>query len=248
MGAAIHPRRLSRCRQGLVDATLPQDADTLASPFVGQQGHPSARLRIAVPNDQVGMGIGRIPSGLVDGSEPRGACPGEAFGEDLHQAFPADRGQLTRQGQDQLVDHPPVLPVAPLLSVQPSPRRLSFRRHPRSQKNGGSTGAGDVADVRSRRPGRMGAPPHAAQVQAVDRHPAAPGSRGGHRGLERPRPEFLPGKNIACYSALLPALSVALHSLRERRRKPMYKRAVIASLRTRMTGWIFPKGHPRKPR
>jgi hypothetical protein len=59
-------------------------------------------------------------------------------------------------GGGDLVDHAGILAVLPLLPVQPSAGGVALARHPSGQQVGAGLGAGDVAQMRARRPGRVG--------------------------------------------------------------------------------------------
>jgi hypothetical protein len=130
MAAPVDPRRrpgLCECR---VDGPLPQIPDALASSLLGQQRHPLSGLGIAVPDDQVRMRVEGVPPGLVQRRQPRRPASRQSLGEAPHELGPPPPVEFARQGQHDLVDHPRVLAVVPLLPVQPSPRRLALERHP----------------------------------------------------------------------------------------------------------------------
>lgn len=169
MAAAVDPNGLCGLRKRRVGRLLPQQPHPVARPLLGQHRHPPAGPRIAVTHDQVHMRVGGILPGLVDGGEPRRPPRRQPLGEAAHELAPLPPVELERQGDGQLVDDAGVLAVGPLLRVQPRPCRTAFDRHPGAAQISFGIGPGDVADVRPRRPRRVGAPADRAHVQAVDR-------------------------------------------------------------------------------
>jgi len=114
--------------------------------------------------------IVRVPSALVDRRKPSRLPLRHPLGKRRDQPAPLQGVQLARQGHGQLVDHAGVLTVPPFLPIQPPPRGVALGRHPSGQQVGAGLGAGDIAKMRARRPGRMGGLADTAQMQAVNRH------------------------------------------------------------------------------
>lgn len=174
MAAPVDPRPLPGLLQGGVDGFLPQRPEALAGPFLRQHRHPLPGFGIAVPDDQVRMRVGRVLPRLVQRRQPRGALERGFLTKDPDQIPALPVAELARQGDDELVDHAGVLPVAPLLRVQPPAGRLALDRHAGADHLGLRIGPGDVADVRPRRPGGVRAPADAAHVEAENRDAVPP--------------------------------------------------------------------------
>jgi len=140
------------------------------------------------------------------------------------------RVQLARQGGGDLVDHAGILAVLPFLPVQPSAGGVALVRHPSGQQVGAGFRAGDVAEVRARRPGRVGGLADAAQVQAVNRHASSlparsrqtqdeqavvhrkPALAGGCNGGRAPLPRgVFVYKNTSCYPLPTPGFPARAH-------------------------------------
>lgn len=170
MGTPVDPLRPSCGFQRSITGLFPELPHPVNRALVGQLRHPLAGFRIAVADDQVRMRIVQIRSGLVKSGEPRSAALGKRFRESLHQFLPRELVQFTRQGQHDPVDDAGVLAVGFFLRVQPCPRRVSILRHASGHDDRLGRLAGDVAEMRPCRSGRMGRSANAADVQAVDRY------------------------------------------------------------------------------
>jgi len=178
----------------------------------------------------MGVRIVRIPSALVDRREPCRPPLRHPLGKRHDQPAPLQGVQLTRQGHGQLVDHAGVLTVAPFLPVQPPPRGVALGRHSSGQQVGAGLGAGDVAKMRARRPGRVGGLADTAQMQAVNRHNSSlparsrqtqdgpmvvhrkPALAGGCNGGRAPLPRgVFVYKNTSCYPLPTPSFPARAH-------------------------------------
>jgi len=120
----------------------------------------------------MGVRVVRVPSALVDRRKPCRPSLRDPFGEDRDQPAPLPRVQFARQSHRDFVDDPGVLAVLPFFPIQPAAGGVALLRHPSGENIGAGFRAGDVADMRARRPGRVGGLADAAKVQAVDRHPS----------------------------------------------------------------------------
>ena len=169
MAAPVDADGLHGVLKGLVDLLLPQQPHPVARPLLGQHRHAPAGLVVAVAHDQVHVRIVGVPARLMDRGQPRGAFIGQALGKAAHEGAALPPVQFERQGGGELVDDPGVFAVGFFLRVQPSPRRLRLHRHSGAQHVGLRRGPCDVANMRPRRAGGMGAPADRAHVQAVDR-------------------------------------------------------------------------------
>jgi len=176
----------------------------------------------------MGVRVVGVRTALVDRGEPCRPPVRDPLSEGCHQPSPLPGVHLAGQGDRDLVDHAGVLAVLPLLSVQPSAGRIALVGHPAGQQVGAGLGAGDVADVRARRPGRVGGLADAAQMQAVDRHASSlparsrqtqdgqafvhrkPALAGGCNGGRAPLPRgVFVYKNTSCYPTQTPGIRPA---------------------------------------
>ena len=119
MGAPVDPLGPSCGLQGAITVPLPERPHTMDSALVREFGHTAACLRVAVPQDEMGVRVVRVRAGGVNGRQP--GCPPGAhiLGKRPDQALPPRAVQLARQGNDDLVDHAGVFAVGPFLCVQP---------------------------------------------------------------------------------------------------------------------------------
>lgn len=182
MAAAVDAGGLPGLRERGVAKLFPQRPQPLARALLGQQGDPFPGRGIAVPDDQVRMRVGRVPSRLVNGRDPRRLAERRLLPVVPHQLPPSGQIELARQGEGQLVDDAGVLAVGPFLRVQPSPGGDGLERHPGAEHDRLRLRPRDVADMRPGRPGRVGAPADRAHGQAVDRNGRTPS------GTDCPRP------------------------------------------------------------
>ena len=178
----------------------------------------------------MGVRVVGVRSALVDRGEPCRPPSRHPLGEDRDQHPPLLRVQLARQGGGELVDHAGVFAVLPFLPVQPSEGGVALGRHPSGQQVGAGLGAGDVAQMRARRPGRVGGLADTAQMQAVDRHASSlparsrqtqdeqavvhrkPALAGGCNGGRAPLPRgVFVYKNTSCYPLLTPGFPARAH-------------------------------------
>ena len=176
------------------------------------------------------MRIVRVPAALVDRRKPCRFALRDPLGKRRDQPAPLQGVQLARQGRRDLVDHAGILSVPPFLLVQPSAGRVALAWHSSGQQVGAGLGAGDVAKMRARRPGRVGGLADAAKVQAVNRHVSSlparsrqtqsgqtfvhrkPALAGGCNGGRAPLPRgVFVYKNTSCYPLPTPGFPARAH-------------------------------------
>jgi len=104
----------------------------------------------------MGVWVMRVPPALVDRREPCRPPLRHPLGKRHDQPAPLQGVQLARQGHRQLVDHAGIFAVLLFFPVQPSADGVALNRHSFGQQVGAGLGPGDVADMRARRPGRVG--------------------------------------------------------------------------------------------
>ena len=169
IGAPIDPGALLGLRQRLVGDVLPQRPHPIAGALVGQLGDPLAGDAVPIAHHQVHMRIVLVLARLMNGGTPGRPALGQPFGKGRHQGPAFVRSELPGQGDRQLVDDPGVLAIGLLFPVQPGTGGTAISGHALAEQIRLGIGPGDVANMRPRRPFRVGGLADAAEVEAVDR-------------------------------------------------------------------------------
>jgi hypothetical protein len=142
----------------------------LRAVLVGKLHEPLSGHRVAVADNDMGMGIVGVLSRVMDGRQPRRPITGQAADENPNQGFPLRRVQFQRQRHHDLVDHSRVFPVGLLGCIEPSAGLGRPRRHVLADHDTSGTAAGNVSRVRTCRSGAVGTAPDSAMAQAENRH------------------------------------------------------------------------------
>lgn len=173
------PLRASCGLQGVIAQPFPEQPHPIDRALVRELGDAPAGFRGAVADDDMGVGVAGILAGLMDRREPGGLALRQFLRKRPHQVRAPIAAELARQGHNDPVDNAGILPVVPLLRVQPCAGGFRIGGKALGQQDGLGALAGDIADMGACGSGRMGGLADARDVQAIDRNGRLRVSPGG---------------------------------------------------------------------
>lgn len=126
--------------------------------------------RVAVSQEDMGVGIVGVLRCVMDRRQPRHVVGGQAANETPNQGFLLRRIHFQRQRHHDLVDHPRILPVGSPGFIEPSAGLRGSRRHVLADHRASGAAAGDVDRVRACRSGAVRTASNCAMAQAENRY------------------------------------------------------------------------------